>query len=448
MYKLESLVYSHHTLLMNIYQQRRYDLLGQVLPDSLIIVPAAVERYRNRDAEYAFRQDSDFYYLTGFDEPEAYLVLVTGRPEGECVLFNRVRDPQHEVWTGPRLGQKGAVATLRVDQAFPVDSLDQKMPELLDHIKNVYFLFTAKDGLHPKLQQWTAELSKQARGGSEAPTDFIDLGPVLHEMRLVKSDMEIELMRRAAQVSTDAHLRAMRTCKPDQFEYEIEAEIVHEFKRQGCRFEAYTSIVASGPNACVLHYVDNNRQMQNGDLLLIDAGAEYGNYASDVTRTFPVNGKFSKDQRAIYELVLKAQLAVIEMIKPGVTFEDCQNQTVEVLCKGLIELGIIESSLAEAIDKKHYLDFFMHRFGHWLGLDVHDVGSYKIDDKWRPFEPGMVLTVEPGIYISPDNENVDVAWRGIGVRIEDDVLVTKDGCDVLSTAPKTVAEIEAIMAGK
>ncbi|MDH5660539.1 MAG: aminopeptidase P N-terminal domain-containing protein, partial [Gammaproteobacteria bacterium] len=381
------------------------------------------------------------------DEPEAVAVLVPGREHGEYILFCRENDKKMETWNGPRAGQDGAIEKYAADDSFPIDDIDDILPGLLENKEKVYYTM----GVHPDFDQliikWVNRLREQSRMGVHTPGEFVALDHQLHDMRLYKSAAEIKVMRKAAQISAEAHKKAMQFCKPGIYEYQLEAELLHSFMHQGARFPAYSSIVGGGKNGCILHYVENGETLKDGDLVLIDAGAELECYASDISRTFPVNGKYSKEQRILYEIVLAAQYAAIEQVKPGNHWNDPHEAAIEVITQGLIDAGILKGKLETQIKKETYKDFYMHRTGHWLGMDVHDVGDYKVDDEWRVLEPGMVLTVEPGLYISADHEHVARKWHNIGIRIEDDVLVTKDGYEVLSKdVPKEPDEIEALMA--
>ncbi len=430
------------------YKRRRKHLMQIMGDDAVAILPAALVRMRNRDAEFQYRQDSDFHYITGFDEPEAVAVLVPGREHGEYILFCRENDKKMETWNGLRAGQDGAIEDYAADDSFPIDDIDDILPGLLENKEKVYYTM----GVHPDFDQliikWVNRLREQSRMGVHTPGEFVSLDHQLHDMRLYKSAAEIKVMRKAAQISAKAHIRAMQFCKPGVYEYQLEAELLHSFMQQGARFPAYSSIVGSGKNGCILHYVENSETLKNGDLVLIDAGAEVECYASDISRTFPVNGKYSKEQRVLYDIVLAAQLAAIEQVKPGNHWNDPHEAAIKVVTQGLIDVGILKGKLETNIKKESYKNFYMHRTGHWLGMDVHDVGDYKVDDEWRVLEPGMVLTVEPGVYISADHEKVAKKWHNIGIRIEDDVLVTKDGHEVLSKdVPKNADEIEALMAG-
>lgn len=423
-------------------------MLALMAADSIAIIPSAKLQRRNRDVDHVFRQDSDFWYLTGHTEPDSVLVLLPGRAQGESILFCNERDPQRELWDGLRLGPEGVVSSLGLDDAFPIGDIDDILPGLLEGRARVYYAMGKDKDFDAKLMEWLNVLRAQVRSGAEPPGEFVDLDHHLHELRLIKSAAEIKQMQAAAAISARAHCRAMQACKPDSYEYELEAELVHEFMRSGAKLQAYPSIVGAGRNACILHYIENGAQAQAGDLVLIDAGCELDGYAADITRTFPVSGKFSAPQKALYDIVLAAQLAAIDCVRPGRTWNEAHDVTVQIITEGLVDLGLLQGEVAELIETKAYTDFYMHRAGHWLGMDVHDVGSYRIDEQWRELEVGMVLTVEPGIYVAPDNVKVDEKWRGIGIRIEDDVAVTAKGPLVLTSGvPKTSAEIEALMAG-
>jgi Xaa-Pro aminopeptidase len=431
---------------MTEYAKRRKALMQKIGPTGIVIFPSAKEVVRNGDAAYPYRQDSDFYYLTGFTEPDSIFVLAPKRKEGEYILFNRVRDPDHEVWDGPRAGQAGARKHFLANQAFPISEFETMLPELLAERKTIYYPIGRAKDFDTQVLKAVNALRDKIRRGIQSPMAFVDVSPLIHEMRLFKSPAEIAMMKNAVDITAVAHIGAMQFCEPGMNECELDAVLSYEFKRQGAPHTAYGSIVASGKNACVLHYVKNDKKIANGDLVLIDAGAEYENYAADITRTFPANGHFNQEQRAVYNIVLKAQLAGIKAIKPGVLCAKVQRVITKVITQGLIELGILKGKLSALIEKKAFLPFYMHGSGHWLGLDVHDAGSYKINGKWRALKPGMVLTVEPGIYISANIPGVHQRWHNIGVRIEDDVLVTKKGCEVLSrNIPKTIADIEAVM---
>lgn len=429
------------------FKARRKELMAQMEPNSIALLASAAPRIRNNDAAYQYRQNSDFYYLTGFTEEQALLALIPGRKQGEVVLFCQEKNPDKELWDGFLLGPDAACDELGVSDAFPIADVDDILPGLIEGRDRVYYSMGKDDKFDDQVMDWVKVIRSKSKLGAHPPGEFLMLDPLLHELRLIKSKDEIRLMEQAAKISAEGHKRAMAVCKPGCHEYELEAELLYAFKRNGSLAPAYTSIVAAGDNACTLHYVDNTAQIKDGDLVLIDAGCEYQYYASDITRTFPASGKFSAEQKVIYELVLKAQEAAIKAIKPGAAWDEPHNASVKVITQGLVKLGLLKGSPTQLIKSGAYREFYMHRVGHWIGMDVHDVGDYKIDDTWRLLEPGMVTTVEPGIYISPNNRKVAKKWRGIGVRIEDDVLVTRKGHKILSTGiPKTVAEIESFMA--
>lgn len=429
------------------FAARRRELMDLMEPDSIAIVPAAPARIRSRDTEYPYRQDSDFFYLSGFAEPEAVLVLIPGREHGEFVLFCRERDRTMEIWNGYRAGPEGAVKDYGADDAFPIGDLDEILPGLIEGRERVYYQMGKDPAFDRNVMNWVNTIRAKVRSGAHPPGEFIALDHLLHDMRLYKSAGEMKVMQKAADITAEAHVRAMEKCHPGMMEFQLEAEFLHEFARNGSRFPAYSSIVGGGANACVLHYIDNDGELKDGDLVLIDAGAEYHHYAADITRTFPVNGKFSPQQRALYEVVLKAQLAAIKAVKPGNHWNQPHEAALKELVKGLVELGLLQGKVNELIESEAYRRFYMHRTGHWLGMDVHDVGDYKVGDAWRVLEPGMVLTVEPGLYVAVDDDSVDPKWRGIGIRIEDDVLVTEKGRKVLTAAaPKDPDAIEALMA--
>ena len=434
------------TIRLQEFQRRRRELMEQMEPNSIAILAAAPERTRNRDVEHPYRQDSDFWYLTGFDEPESVLVLIPGREHGEYILFCRERDLDKEIWDGYRAGQEGAIAEFGADDSYPISDLDDILPGLLEGKEKVYYTMGNQPSFDQHMVSWLNHLRQAARSGKHSPTEIIELEHCLNELRLFKSSQEIKAMKQAASISAQAHIRAMQFTKPGKGEYEVEAEIIHEFMKNGCRSPAYPSIVGGGENGCILHYIENSAKLKSNELLLIDAGAEFECYAGDITRTFPVNGKFTTAQAAVYQIVLNAQKAAIAAVKPGNHWNQPHEAAVEVLTQGLVELGILNGNVDQLIEEGAYREFYMHRTGHWLGMDVHDVGDYKVGGEWRLLEPGMVLTVEPGLYIR-DQEHVDKKRHFIGIRIEDDVLVTKDGCEVLTeAAPKEIDEIEALMA--
>ena len=412
---------------------------------SIAIVPTAPVQPRNRDVEFPFRPDSNFYYLTGFAEPEAVAILAPGRDQGEFVLFCRERDSEAEQWHGARLGLEGVCERHGADDAFPIEDIDEILPGLIEDTSRVYYAMGHFQEFDQRMLGWIAQVRGGRRSGG-GPGEFVMLDHLVHEMRLFKSKAEIGVMSKAARISAAAHERAMRICRPGMSEYQIEAELLHEFTRAGCRAPAYPSIVAGGANSCTLHYTSNTDRLRDRDLLLIDAGAEHEFYASDITRTFPVNGRFTRAQRDVYSLVLAAQEAAIDTVAPGRTVDDVHNAAVQVLAEGLVDLGALKGGVKSIIGNEKYKRFYMHRTGHWLGMDVHDVGGYSIDDQSRVLEPGMVMTVEPGLYIAPDDGKAPRRLRGIGIRIEDDVAVTKSGREVLTAAaPKSIDEIEAIV---
>lgn len=429
------------------FAQRRKQLMQMMGKSAIAILPAAQVHLRNRDVEYAYRPDSDFYYLTGFPEPEAVAVLISGRRQGEYILFCRERDPLMETWNGRRAGQEGACTIYGADDAFPIDDIDDILPGLLENCERVFYNMGSQQAFDQRVMRYVNEIRGKSRTGSHAPREFVTLDHLLHEMRLFKSRSEIKAMRRAAEISAAAHRRAMQTCRPGLMEYQVEAELRYEFMRAGSIAPAYPPIVGGGANTCILHYTENNAVLNDGDLLLIDAGAEYAFYAGDITRTFPVNGRFSPAQQAVYKVVLEAQLAAIDKVRPGNHWNQPHEAAVRVLTQGLVELGLLKGTLPKLIKDQAYRRFYMHRTGHWLGMDVHDVGDYKLGEAWRELEPGMVLTVEPGLYIPSGSRGVAKKWWDIGVRIEDDVLVTPSGHEVLSKAvPKSMPEIEGLMA--
>jgi len=429
------------------YARRRKTLMEQMGPDSIAILPAAPMYIRNRDVEHVYRQDSDFQYLSGFPEPEAVIALIPGREHGEYVLFCRERDPERELWDGLRAGQDGAVRDYGADDAFPIGDIDDILPGLIEGRERVYYAIGSNESFDHRLMEWIKTIRSKARQGAQPPSEFVALDHLLHDLRLYKSAAEVKVMQAAAEISARAHVRAMQAARPGLFEYHLEAELDYEFRKGGAKMPAYGSIVASGRNACILHYRENDQLLKDGDLVLIDAGCEIDCYASDITRTFPVNGRFSAEQKAIYELVLAANEEAFKHIAPGRHWNEAHEATVRVITAGLVELGLLQGEVDALIASEAYKPFYMHRAGHWLGMDVHDVGDYKVGGVWRELEPGMCMTVEPGIYIAADNQNVERRWRGIGVRIEDDVVVTKTGCQVLTGGvPKRVEEIEALMA--
>lgn len=431
---------------MSEFAARRKQLL-EAIGDGVALFPSAPVAVRNHDVEHAYRQDSDLYYLTGFDEPESLLLLTNQHHEHQSVLFVRPRKPEREVWDGPRAGVDGAVNTYGVDAAFPVGELEKRLPDYLGNVERLHYRIAQNDEVDAKLFDCLNLLRRGARRGVMAPEAIIDSSVHLHEMRLRKSDGELATMRKAAAISKEAHLRAMQIARPGMHEYEIDAELLHIFRKHGSERPAYDSIVGSGPHATILHYRAGKRVLGHGELVLIDAGCEYDYYASDVTRTFPVSGKFSDEQRAVYEVVLRAQKASVDAVKPGVTLKEIHDGAVRSITEGLVALGLLQGDVDSLIDEKKHEAFYMHRTSHWLGMDVHDVGRYYVNGEHRPLESGFVLTIEPGMYIASDAEGVDERWRGIGVRIEDDVVVTEGGREVLTDGiPKEVGEVEAACA--
>ncbi len=428
------------------FAKRRKNLMRMIGNDAIAIIPASTVKVRNRDVEFEYRQDSDFMYLTGFIEPEAVAVLVPGRSQAQFILFCRERDMEMETWNGRRAGQQGAIDLYGVDDAFPVGDIDEILPGILEQRERVFYTMGVNAEFDHRVIGWVNQIREKGRGGSHTPHEFIALEHLLHELRLFKSGVEISNMKKAAKAAVAGHRRAMKVCQPGMYEYQVEAELLYEFKKAGCD-TAYPSIVGGGENGCILHYTDNKDVLNDGDLLLIDAGAEYQGYASDITRTFPVNGVFSEPQLELYNLVLAAQLAAIDAVQPGNHWNDPHDAAVKVLTKGMVKLGLLQGRPAQLIKDGEYRRFYMHRTGHWLGLDVHDVGDYKIEDQWRLFEPGMVLTVEPGIYIPAKSRGVPKRYWDIGIRIEDDVRVTRTGNEVLTQAlVKEADAIEAFMA--
>ncbi|MHC9084805.1 aminopeptidase P N-terminal domain-containing protein [Luteimonas sp. RIT-PG2_3] len=428
------------------HARRRQQLMRMAGEDAIVVVPSAPERIRSHDTHYPYRQDSDLWYLSGFLEPDAVLVLVPGRKHGEALLFCRERDPEREAWDGPRTGPEGAVDDYGMDDAYPIDDLDEILPGLLEGRSRVYYHFGRDTDFDLKLIGWLNRVRSQVRMGAQPPHEFLELGHLLDEMRLFKSRDELKLMQRAADISVLAHEAAMRAARPGIHEYQLQAELEYVFRRHDA-VPAYESIVGAGANACVLHYRANAATARDGDLVLIDAGAEHRGYASDITRTFPANGRFTPAQRALYDLVGAAHAAALALARPGIAYEAGHHVAVETLTDGLLSLGLLKGKLRKNIDDGSYKRFYRHKTGHWLGLDVHDVGDYRIDGESRLLEPGMVFTIEPGLYVSPDDTSVDAKWRGIGIRTEDDVAITRDGHHVLTgKLARSADEIEALMA--
>src|SRR5690606_26502216 len=430
------------------HARRRRQLMRMAGEDAIIVLPAAPERVRSRDTHYPYRQDSDFHYLTGFGEPAAVLVLVPGRSHGESLLFCRERDPVREAWDGPRLGPEAAVEALGMDDAYPIDDLDEILPGLLEGRTRVYYHFGRDTDFDLKLIGWLNRVREQMRMGAQPPHEFLELGHLLDEMRLFKTREELVLMRRAAAISMRAHAAAMAAVQPGMYEYELQAALEYEFRRHGAD-PAYESIVGAGTNACVLHYRANAARIGAGDLVLIDAGAEYMGYAADITRTSPASGRFTREQRALHDLVCAAQQAALEQARPGVPFGNVHEAAVQVLAEGLLRLGLRKGGVRKVLAEESYRRFSPHKTGHWLGLDVHDGGEHRVDGECRRMEPGMVFTIEPGLYVPPDAPGVDAKWRGIGVRIEDDVAITRDGHEVLTEGlARSADEVEAFMSAR
>ena len=429
------------------YAARRKDLMSMMGDNSIAVIASASEKVRSKDTLYPYKQSTNLSYLCGFSEPSAVMVLIPKRAQGEFLLFCRDKNPLRETWDGHRLGPLAAKNTLGVQDAFPIDDIEDILPGLLEDKSRVYYSAGKDKSFDSRLMHWVDEVRNNRSVEGHSTCEFVDLDHLLGELRLIKSAAEIKLMRKAADISAQAHCRAMKHCSVGQKEYQLQAEIEHEFMMSGASGPAYTSIVGSGSNACVLHYIENTATLKSGDLVLIDAGCEYHNYAADITRTFPVNGRYSPEQAAIYDIVLAAQDAAIKTIAPGVTFDQANKAAIETITQGLVDLGILVGEVDSLITEGAYRDFYMHSVSHWLGMDVHDVGDYKVDSHWRVYEPGMLLTIEPGIYISAENRQVDKKWRGIGVRIEDDILVTKKGYEILTDGvPKQRDQIEQLMA--
>ena len=428
-------------------KERREEFLRRI-SGGVGIFPSAPTAIRNGDVDHEYRQDTDFYYLTGFEEPGAAAVLAPGHPEHRFVLFVQPRDREREIWTGFRAGEEGALRDYGADAAFTIDKIDEELPKLLGTADRIYYRFGSDPSFDERLIGLMRRFQRERQRNGSGPNAVIDPAGLLHEMRLIKTEDDLELLRRAVDITCEGHRAAIHAIKPGAYEYEVEAALSYVFRKSGSPRHGYPPIVASGPNATVLHSTSNRRQITDRDLVLIDAGAEYGYYTGDVTRTLPASGGFSPEQKQLYELVLEAQLEAIKEVRPGATFIDPHNSAVRILTQGLLRLGLLEGDLDQLIKEEKFKKFYMHRTSHWLGMDVHDAGPYKVGDEWRKLEPGMVMTVEPGLYVSMDAEDVDPRYRGIGIRIEDDVLVTPEGNEVLSArVPKTVDEIEGAMKG-
>ena len=421
------------------------EFMRRMEPNSVAIIPSAREATRSNDTNYRFRQDSDFFYLTGFEEPDAIAVIKSSQPQS-YTLFVRPRDPEREIWDGRRAGVEGAKSEFGADESYPIVEFDEKLHDILDGAERLYYRLGVNRDLDDTIIREISRMRAVNRKPVHPPQTIIDPGMIVHEMRVVKTADELELMQRAADIAAEAHCEAMKSVRPGMKEYELEALIERVFRQRGASAPAYTSIVGAGANATVLHYINNDGDLRDGDLVLVDAGAEYKGYASDITRTFPISGRFSEPQREIYELVLKAQKACVEMVRPGTTHDQLKQHSIKILTEGMVELGLLKGDPEKLIEEKKHEQFYMHGLGHMIGIDVHDVGRYYYGTESRALEPGVVMTVEPGIYISVDTKDIPEKYLGIGVRIEDDVLCTQNGPRVLTTkVPKEADEIEELM---
>jgi Xaa-Pro aminopeptidase len=429
-----------------VQTKQRRDEFMRLISGGIAIFPAAPVAVRNSDVEHEYRQDTDFYYLTGFEEPHAVAVLAPNHPQHKFVLFVQPKDREREVWTGWRAGDEGAKRDYGADAAFTIDKLDEELPKLAEKADRIYYRFGSDPTFDERLVGFMRHFQRQRQREGTGPTSVIDPAEMLHEMRLIKTPNELELLRRAIDITCDGHIAAIEAVRPGICEYELDATIRYVFRKNGSPRCGYATIVGSGANATVLHYILNNRRIEDDDLVLIDAGAEFGYYTGDVTRTLPAKGRFTADQAVLYQLVLDAQLQAIDTIRPGATFIEPHDRAVRVLTEGMVRLGLLDGEVDKIIEEGKFKKFYMHRTSHWLGMDVHDAGPYKVGDEWRRLAPGMVMTVEPGLYIADDAEDVDPRYRGIGIRIEDDVLVTENGSEVLSArVPKTISDIEGAM---
>jgi Xaa-Pro aminopeptidase len=425
---------------------RLTELMQKMEPHSVAVFASAPIAVRNADTDYEYRQDSDFYYLTHFDEPEAVAVIAPDHPEHKYVLFVRPRKREEEIWTGLRAGVEGAIKDYGADAAFEIGKLDEELPKYLQGASKLYYRLGHHEAFDHRIVSTLNQIKRMIRTGVEAPSTIIDSSTILHEMRLRKTEEDIQNLREAARISAEAHIAAMKAVHPGMYEYELEAVIEYVFRKNGAYAPGYPSIVGSGFNTTILHYNTNTKRIGDGEMVLVDAGAEYNFFSGDITRSYPANGRFTRSQQAVYEAVLHTQKEVIKMVQPGVSFMALHERAVELTTDGLLELGLLAGDRKEIIEKEEYKKFFMHRTGHWLGMDVHDVGRYRVGEDWRRIEPGMVFTVEPGVYIAAGTEGVSEEFFNIGVRIEDDILVTENGCEVLtSRAPKEVKEVEATM---
>lgn len=429
------------------YQLRRQHLMQQLPENSIAIICTRPEYPRTQDCAYRFRPASNFYYLTGFTEPEAIIVLIPGRAEGETIFFNRISDPLQEMWHGYRAGQTGAINDFLADEAFPIEEFNEIVPELIKNKSVLAYQFGFENDIDHEIAIWRDAIRGQIRQGANFPATIINITEMINEMRVIKSPAEIEVLKKAGSINTLAHKRAMQMCAPGMSELQLFSELNYVYGQHNCLDLAYDPIVAAGSNACTLHYRASETILKDGELVLIDMGEEYEWYGSDVTRTFPVNGKFSPEQKIIYQCVLDVQLALIDIIKPGLLYNEIQATAARLMTEGLISIGLLEGDVDELVASKAYFELYPHGAGHWLGLDIHDVSNYKIGNEWRPLEVGMVFTIEPGIYVQLNNTRLDKKWHGIGVRIEDNIVVTETGCEILNTGlPKTIEEIEALMA--
>ena len=430
-----------------MHTRRRTELINQIGSDDIVIIPTATVKLRNGDVDFRFRADSDFFYLTGFEEPEAVAVICPGRANGEYIIFCREKDPLRELWDGRRAGLEGAIELYGADDAFPFEDIGDILPGMMEDREKVYTNVGRYPDFDFQVMAWLNKIKSDTRSGKHAPYELVDLSHLLYEQRLIKRPDEIAIMRKAGKISAAGHVRAMQACQPGRFEYQVQAEMECEFRKAGSHYNAYQSIVAGGKNACVLHYTENDSELHAGDLLLVDAGAEYDCYAADISRTFPVNGKYSGEQRILYDIVLAAQHAAFEKCVAGFSWNEPHDAAVTTIVQGLIDQKILVGSVEEVLETGSYKQFYMHRTGHWLGMDVHDVGDYQVEENWRELEMGMVFTVEPGLYIRP-TDGVDQCWHNIGIRIEDNVLIDKRGFEVLSAGvPTNADDIEALMAG-
>ncbi len=425
---------------------RLTEFMSKMEPHSVAVIFSSQEILRNGDADYEFRQESDFFALTGLSEPESVAVISPNHPTHKYVLFVRPRNKEMEIWNGLRTGIEGAISTYGADAAYDISQLNEVLPKYLEGNRQLYYRFGLREANDLRVIKYLNSLKAAIRSGKQTPAAIIDPSAILHELRLRKNSDEIESMRTAARISAEGHIAAMKACKPGMYEYELEALVEYIFRSKGASGVAYQSIVGSGFNTTILHYNTNNDQIKDGDLVLIDAGAEYKMFAGDITRTFPANGKYTKAQQAVYELVLHSNKEVIKMIQPGESFMKLHEKTIDIITQGLLDLGLLAGDFKSNVELKTYERFFMHRTGHWLGMDVHDVGRYKLENDWRRIEAGMAFTVEPGIYIQPGVIGASEEFFNIGIRVEDDIVVTEDGCEVLtSLVPKEVNEIEALM---